>query len=74
MKYSPYQFTENQKVMLRVPKSSDLQNRLISKFFVLYEGPYTISRIPHPNVADLVDEAGHNKGRYNFFNLKPFHE
>ncbi len=58
--------------MLRTPKVSVPRLKLFAKFFHLYEGPYTVTRLVAPNAAELIDEDGRVIGTYNFFNLKPY--
>lgn len=72
VKSRPYVFRVNQKVMLRTPKVSVPRLKLFAKFFHLYEGPYTVTRLVAPNAAELIDEDGRVIGTYNFFNLKPY--
>ena len=69
-----YNFKENQKVLVRVPRVSHPELGQFSKFFPLFEGPYIIRKIRKPNVCDLMREDGSNVGSYNFYNLRPYPE
>lgn len=67
-----YRFEIGDLVLLRAPKPSDAKEKLFYKFFLLYEGPYTVQRIVEPNAAVIVNEQGEVKGRYNFRSLRPY--
>lgn len=72
-KGKPYTFRTGDKVLLRVPKPSDLEHKQYTKFFQLFQGPYNINRIIEPNVAELTNNE-QIIGKFNFYSLKPFHE
>lgn len=69
-----YLFHEGQNVLLRVPKPSNLAGKLYHNFFLLYEGPFKVYRVPNVNVAELVDNEGMSRGQFNFRSLKPYYQ
>lgn len=70
----PYHFNIGDRVLLRTPQVSDQGAGIFHKFLNLFSGPFTITDIPHPNVAKLIDGSQSPAGKYNFFNLIPFKE
>lgn len=71
---STYTFRPGDRVLLRVPHVSSPREKLYAKFFLLFQGPYVVSGIPHPNVAALENRQGQHIGNYNFYNLRPYVE
>jgi hypothetical protein len=67
-------FALGQKVLLRTPRESNTDLKLFRKFFHLFTGPFTISRMSGPNACHLTDSEGRNVGIYNFNNLRPYYE
>ena len=63
-------------VLLRVPHLSDASQKLIGKFFHVYEGPYRISRIIGSKAYQLVmpDDENRCKGTYNRYNLRKYYQ
>lgn len=51
---------------------SNLSEGVAKKLYLLYEGPYIIKKIPHPNAYELVDFQNNKKGVYNTTNLIPY--
>lgn len=62
-------------VLARVPHLSDKSERLIYKFFHLYEGPFRIDKCLGNNAFVLVDMSDSSKirGTFNRFHLKKYH-
>ena len=61
-------------VLLRVPHLSGKSQKVIYKFFHLYEGPYKISKIKGGNAFYLTEiDSEKEKGTYNRLSLKKFH-
>ena len=63
-------------VLLRVPHLSNARQKVISKFFHLYEGPFRIVRVVGENAFELVhpDNPDCVKGVYNRLNLRKYYE
>ena len=63
-------------VLLRVPKPSNLAEKKISKFFLLYYGPYRINRAFNDNAFELADVNDPSSiiGHYNRADLRLYHE
>lgn len=59
-----------EKVLLRVPGSSSLEQKLSKKFFRLFTGPYTVAK-RNGNAYVLVD-GDKTIGTFNIFNLRKF--
>lgn len=58
-------------VLLRENPHSDASNKIVSKFCLLYSGPYQITDRPYPNTYSLKEiTTGEKKGNYNIANLK----
>lgn len=64
----------NDLVLVRTHKLSNTIDKKISKFFILYEGPYKISSVKSHNAYTLVDPHENvPKGTHNIVNLKKYH-
>ena len=63
-------------VLLRVPHLSNASQKVISKFFQIYEGPFRIGRVVGENAFELADpdDADRIKGVYNRLNLRKYYE
>lgn len=62
-------------VKIRRANKSDAQQKVISKFDLLYEGPYKIAAIPFENVYTLIDlETKHLRGNINAYNLSRYYK
>ena len=61
-------------MLLRVPFQSNAQDRVTSKFFHLFQGPYRIGRVIGKNAFLLVDpqDPTRVKNVYNRCNLKKY--
>ncbi|KAK3909260.1 Retrovirus-related Pol polyprotein from transposon 412 [Frankliniella fusca] len=60
-------------VLLRTARQSDKADGVISKFFMLYEGPYSVAGQPAPNAYQLIGADGKAAGTHNVVNLRPYH-
>lgn len=66
-------FAVGDSVLLRVAERSQFIKKETKKLFLLYEGPFVISRAQGPNAWELVGTSdGKIKGTYNSYLLKPF--
>lgn len=67
---------EGDLVLLRVRHLSNALDKVIKKFFHLFEGPYRIQRRIGENAFLLVDKDNHDKeiGVYNRLNLRKYHQ
>nr|CAI5852094.1 unnamed protein product [Callosobruchus analis] len=65
-------FVEGDEVMIRTHPLSSAEDSKIKKLFLLYEGPFKISRRVGANAYEVIDFEGKVKGFYNVFNLKPY--
>lgn len=62
------------KVLVRTNPTSDLQNKIISKFCELYEGPYVVGEVIGRATYRLHDPIRHDvvRGIFNTRQLKPY--
>nr|CAH7743752.1 unnamed protein product [Callosobruchus chinensis] len=58
------------KVLLRTHPQSSALDKVTKKFFLLYEGPYTVSKQAGPNSYELTDGQGNVLPKQNIINLK----
>ena len=65
----------NDLVLLKVPDLSNASQKVISKFFNIYEGPYKITRLIGKNAFEITNPSMPTviKGVYNRFNLRKYH-
>lgn len=62
-------------VKLRKVNKSDAQQKVYSKFDLLYEGPYLIAAIPSGNVYTLVDpDTLESRGNFNAIHLFKYYK
>lgn len=62
-------------VLLKANRTSNADSGEISKFCLLYDGPYIVAGQKYPNVYLLKDPSdGRELGTYNTENLKLFHQ
>lgn len=63
---------EGDLVLLRIPHRSDKEDRVISKFFHIYHGPYKVHRVINRNAYELAerDDPLEIKGVYNRIDFK----
>jgi len=71
---TPSSFAVGDLVLLLNPKASSSLNKEISKFFLLYSGPYEVKKVIGPN-AYLIEcpKSRKEMGIYNVANLLPYH-
>lgn len=72
--HHPYIYKIDDLVLIRVPHLSNQSDKVIHKFFHLYEGPYKIGRIISNNAFVLsdVDTEVELRGTYNRNCLRPY--
>nr|CAI5856869.1 unnamed protein product [Callosobruchus analis] len=58
------------KVLVRTHPQSSALDKVTKKFFLLYEGPYTVSKQAGPNSYELTDGQGNVLPKQNITNLK----
>lgn len=68
--HRPIQYQVGDKVLVRTNPTSDLNNKIISKFCALFEGPYRIGKQLGPATYTLHDL----EGNFNTLMLKPYIE
>lgn len=69
------QFSVGDWVLLRVAERSQFVKKETKKLFLLYEGPFVISRARGPNAWELIGATDRVvKGTYNAYSLRPFHK
>nr|CAI5854723.1 unnamed protein product [Callosobruchus analis] len=68
------EFQEGEMVLVRNHKLSSAEDHTIRKFFLLFSGPYRISRKAGPNSYVLVDAEGKEMSKQNVVNLKSYKE
>lgn len=71
-KVRPISFNIGDLVLVRSHAVSSSENHTIKKFFLLYEGPYTVSQIAGPNSYVIADADGNEMSKQNIKNLKPY--
>jgi len=72
---NPHLFKINDLVLVRTHKLSNAIDKKISKFFLLYEGPYKISSIKSHNAYVLLDPNDNSpKGTHNIIHLKKYND
>lgn len=59
-------------VLVRTHPLSSADDATIKKFFVLYEGPFFVSRIVGSNSYELANADGKVQGIHNIINLKKY--
>ena len=64
----------NDKVLVKTQPMSDAIKGTTSKFMLLYEGPFFISKIYPHSAYELKDENGRARGKFNKKALKPYRE
>jgi len=70
---NPTTFKVGDLVLIRTHKLSNLVDKKISKFFLLYDGPFKITDIKTTNAYELAHpDDGTPKGTHNITNLKPY--
>ncbi|KAK3916529.1 Transposon Tf2-9 polyprotein [Frankliniella fusca] len=65
-------YKEGDLVLLRTEHHSDKADRVIQKFFLLFEGPFVVARRAAPNAYLLADRDGREVGTHNIVNLRPY--
>ncbi|KAE8746831.1 hypothetical protein FOCC_FOCC006469 [Frankliniella occidentalis] len=65
-------YKEGDLVLLRAEHHSDKADRVIQKFFLLFEGPFAVARVAAPNAYALADMNGREVGTHNVVNLRPY--
>lgn len=66
-------FRVNDLVLVRTHKLSNMVDKKISKFFLLYDGPFRIKTIKTSNAYELVTpDEGTPRGTHNVIHLKPY--
>lgn len=73
-KISTIELKLGDKVLLRVRHLSNALDKVTKKFFHLFEGPYTITRVFDNNAYELSDESNKIIGKYNRTNLRKYRE
>uniref|UniRef100_A0A1B6CX63 Integrase catalytic domain-containing protein n=1 Tax=Clastoptera arizonana TaxID=38151 RepID=A0A1B6CX63_9HEMI len=72
-KYNPITYKIDDLVLLKTHPISNKFEKQISKFFLLYNGPYKINNIINRNAYQLIHPTSNNiLGTYNTSQLKPF--
>lgn len=72
-KLNPTLFKINDLVLVRTHKLSNQLDKKISKFFLLYDGPFKVKSIKTVNAYELVHPDDHTpKGTHNIIHLKPY--
>lgn len=72
-KINPHLFKINDLVLVRAHRLSNATDKKISKFFLLYEGPYRISSIKSHNAYTLLNPDDNVLiGTYNVIHLKKY--
>lgn len=70
---NPTFFKINDLVLVRTHKLSNKIDKKISKFFLLYDGPFKVKNIKNVNAYELVDPDDDTPhGTYNVNQLKPY--
>lgn len=69
-KRNPTVFAVGDRILVRTHYQSSAEERLIRKFFLLYEGPYYVLRQAGPNSYIIGDEQGNELAKHNVVNLK----
>lgn len=70
---NPTLFKVGDMVLVRTHKLSNLVEKKISKFFLLYDGPFKITNIKTTNAYELAHpDDGTPKGTHNIIHLKPY--
>ena len=64
----------NDKVLVKTQPMSDAIKGMTSKFMLLYEGPFLISKIYPHSAYELTDENGRARGKFSKKALKPYRE
>ncbi|KAF0689208.1 protein NYNRIN-like [Aphis craccivora] len=65
------EYKPNQWILIREHKLSNAEDKEISKFFLLYRGPYRITEVNNNNTVTIVDETG-LESTHNMKNVKPY--
>lgn len=73
-RFTPVLFKEGDKVLVKSHPLSSAENAQIKKFFLIYEGPFSILSQVGPNSYLLTDSNGGRLGPHNVRNLKQFRE
>lgn len=72
-KLNPTLFNVHDLVLVRTHKLSNYVDKKISKFFLLYEGPYKVTQIKKHNSYALINpNDGSNRGTFNIIHLKKY--
>jgi len=64
----------NDKVLVKTHPMTDATEGEKSKFMLLYEGPFLISKIYPHSAYELKDENGKARGKFSKKALKPYRE
>ena len=66
-------FQTDDLVLLKTNPVSNAAEGVAKKFCLVYEGPFKVIQIPHPNSYKIKDlTTGRVKGTYNTANLIPY--
>lgn len=66
-------YQEGDEVLLKQEHQSDAADKVIKKFFLLYDGPFKVVKSVAPNAYRLADPvSGKETGTYNVTNLRPY--
>nr|CAI5867607.1 unnamed protein product [Callosobruchus analis] len=65
-------FKEGDAVLVRQHPLSSAEDSIIKKFWLLYEGPFWVSKVINPNCYEVTDGDGLFAGRHNVKNLKKY--
>lgn len=71
-KEKPISFEPGDAVLVKSHHQSSAENKLIKKFFLLYEGPFYVVRCAGNNSYIIGDELGNKTSKQNVVNLKPY--
>nr|CAI5855452.1 unnamed protein product [Callosobruchus analis] len=73
-KIKPASLAVGDKVLVRTHYQSSMADKTIKKFFLLFEGPYTVSRQVGPNSYIVRDDGGKELSKQNVINLRPYRQ
>lgn len=72
---NPTMFEIGDLVLVRVRKLSNLVEKKIAKFFLLYDGPFRVKGIKKQNAYELVNPVDNSpKGTHSVIHLKKYNE
>lgn len=69
----PVYFKVGDKVLVRNHELSSAEHNQIKKFFLLYKGPCTVTKLVNKNAYQVVEDSSNSSlGIQNIYNLKPY--